>query len=376
MSDIILSHVGLVAFLVDIVVTGALLATLWKRYQKSKMFVVLILFAYYVVDFIAIFIELPFFLANFDDWAAFYLDPNNLSLQFFALLGMVSAGMFLLFIDYFEEDRISVSHASVLAGFLAAYVMVTAFKSIAIQSAVDFIIARNVNFFELLPAFFLTYVVIVTMRALFRIKRESHDAAQQKQVMLMQVAIVFYYVITVFFIVSAKRMFFLSPDWKVFLIHVAPRMSVIIGDVILLMVYARSRLAFLQFQRMEKLLVIADSGLPLFSHDFVKTTKTSNGKAMLLSGGLTAVTSLLSEAVGAAGIRMIQFQDKQIMISHHDLFAVFLIVDRPSTFLWNAIQHFGNAFNREYSLNDQSLATVDTKTFATAGKLVKTSFGL
>ncbi|MFX0051682.1 MAG: hypothetical protein ACFE8U_10370, partial [Candidatus Hermodarchaeota archaeon] len=173
-----------------------------------------------------------------------------------------------------------------------------------------------------------------------------------------------YYFFTMILIVGAyqfENLFY--PDMLVFIRHLAPHVSVIIGSSMMYQAYAKAPTGFLQFQRIEKLMVINRSGLLLYSFTFDEDAK-SDAQDVLLSGGVFAVLTLFSEIIKTKNIRMIHFQENKIMLSHHDSFIVFLVVDNITK------------FNLKYSPEEQEISIVPKSLFEDANILLNLAFGL
>ena len=86
----------------------------------------------------------------------------------------------------------------------------------------------------------------------------------------MQWTIILYYLNTLVLVVGAYQLEdLLDPIIVVFLKHIAPHISIIFGGILIFQAYVKAPVGFLQFQNIEKLLVINRSGLLIFSYDFV-----------------------------------------------------------------------------------------------------------
>ncbi len=365
----------LVSFVLYVGITTVLIFTLGMRYRDSRVQIIKFLLVFYAALLLSAVLEFFLILLNFEKIMEFYLGFGALPAQVFGFLGVFSAGIFLLFIDYFEKESFSVHNVLVYGmalGISGLMLIITVIPDLASE------LARQ-NIFGMIDALFLIYVSGMTIRSLNVIKKGAFHPQQRKEAFSLQLVIIFYYVITTIFISASYQLAdFLSAENIVIFRHVIPKWSVMIGSVILVLNYARARAIFLQFHRLEKLLVINKAGLLLFSHDFYSLPEQSGeDENILLSGGITAITSIFAETVGATGIKEIRFQDKLIMVSHHDGFGVFLVVERSSTFLWRAIETFGKAFQQAYRLNEEkSLHLIEDATvFEDAVKIVKNTFG-
>ncbi len=387
MAPSIISYFGFSVFLLELVVSGFVFFRLSRRWRETKITVVSLLAGFYLLFIIFVMIEFWFFLLNFNDPVGFYLKEGNFIVWLFPFFGSVSAGFFMIFIDYFENERLNPIHGFFYGVFLGAFflnilyqiIVPEVFPLTTIEATTGIFLFLNFLLSTNFPApYFVIFVIIVTLGALRRIKICVEDDAQKKQITLMQWTIILYYFITLVLVVGAYQLEgFLDPNIVVVLRHIAPHISVIFGGIAIFQAYVNAPVGFLQFQNIEKVFVINRSGLLLFSYDFAvpKTDKTSSEKDLLLSGGVHAILNLFTEMIHTENIRMIQFLDRKIMLSQNENFIVFLLVDRVSSFLWSALDSFSSMFNLKYGLEDQEYAVVTKNVFDEAEVLLKIAFG-
>ncbi|MFX0211626.1 MAG: hypothetical protein ACFFDT_36960 [Candidatus Hodarchaeota archaeon] len=387
MAPTIISYFGLGAFLLDLIVCSLVFYKLSRRWKETKITIVSLLAVFYLLFIIFVIIEFWFFLLNFNDVVGFYLQEGNVFVWLLPFFGGISAGFFMLFIDYFENERINPLHGFIYGVFLGAFLLNVMYQIVdpgvfplrILEANTLILLIMNFLFSTNFPvSYFVIYVIVVTLRSLRRIKRNIDDETQKTQVMLMQWTIVLYYFVTLVVVASAYQLAHLmDPFTVVFLKHISPHINVIIGSILIYQAYVKAPVGFLQFQQIEKLLVINRSGLLLFSYDFAlpKDRDFTSEQDLLLSGGVYAILNLFTEMIHAKNIRMIHFQDKKIMLSQNENFITFLIADRISSFLWNALDSFGNMFNLKYGLDDQEYAVITKNIFSDAEHLLKIAFG-
>ncbi|MFX0125288.1 MAG: hypothetical protein ACFFAE_16795 [Candidatus Hodarchaeota archaeon] len=391
MTPPLISFVGFSVFLLEIIVNCMVFFKLWKRWNTTRITVVAILCGFYLMYLIFVMVEFALVLFNFNDPVTMYLQEGFI-VNLFPFFGGMSAGFFLLFIDYYITDKVSSVHTAVYGAFLGAFILNIIYQ-ILFPGIIDpeniqtvkqgwviysiFLLFLNILFTTNFPAtYFVIYVLIISMASLYKIKKLIQDDLQKKQVFFMQLTIVFYYFFTMILIVGAYQfedLFY--PDMLVFIRHLAPHISVIIGSSMMFQAYAKAPTGFLQFQRIEKLMVINRSGLLLYSFTFDEDAR-SDAQDVLLSGGVFAVLTLFSEIIKTKNIRMIHFQENKIMLSHHDNFIVFLVVDNITKFLWSALDSFSNMFNLKYGPEEQELSIVPKSLFEDANILLTLAFGL
>lgn len=386
----LISVIGITIFFVEIVVIMILVISSGKRWKENRITSIGLLFLLHIIFLVILIIEMIFLLLNIENPAQFYLQDGNLIVSLFPYFGGISAGFYLIFIDYFLNERISPVHSLAYGFFLGALVLNVIFKvmfpeiiffvsqasSIEIQNLYTLIlfilrILISTNF----PAtYFVIYVVIVTYWNLSKVKKTTHDR-RRRQITFLQLTVLSYYCYTTAIVVTGYMLrYILSPDTTVLLRHIAPHLGVIVGSFMIFSSYIRSPAGFLQFHRIEKLMVITHAGLPLFSYDF-EHVKHKNNHDDILSGGVFALLSMFAEMIETKGISKIQFQDKIIALSYQDSFLAILIADDVSSFLWNALHSFSRMFALKYGLNEQQDLSIVTKSvFDDAEKLIKLAF--
>lgn len=392
MATPIISYIGLSVFLLELIINGFLLFTLSKRWKETKITVVALLSGAYLLFIIFLIVEFLFYLVNFEDPVGFYLKEGNVIVSLFPFFGGISAGFFMLFIDYFENERIDTIHGFVYGAFFGAFILnimyqlilpeiFTLIKITELPTALDpntlILLFLSFLFSTNFPlSYFVIYVIVVTLKSLVGIKRNITDEVQKKQVSLMQLTIIFYYFVTLVVVAGAYQLATLmDPVTLVFLRHIAPHITVIIGGIMIYKAYATAPVGFLQYQKIEKLMVINRSGLLLYSYDFESSGEDERSRDVLFSGGVVALLNLFTEMIHSKNINVIQFQDKKIMLSHSENFVVFLVVDRITSFLWSALDSFSNMFNLKYGLDDQEYSVVQKNIFKDAEILLMIAFG-
>ncbi len=380
----LISYIGSCIFFLELVLNGFLFVKLYQRWQETKIKVVAVLSGFYLLFLLYVTIEFFFFILTFNDPVGFYLQEGNLIVFLFPFFGGMSAGFFMLFIDYFENESIYPIHGFFYGVFFGGFILNIMFQLfypleqiMSLEISPLILLSKNFLFSTNFPAsYFIIYVVVVTLSSLRRIKGNIDDPAQKKQVSLMQLAIVFYYFLTMIVVAGGYQLAeLLDPATVVFLRHIAPHISVIIGGVMIFQAYVKAPIGFLQFQKLEKIMVINRSGLLLFSYDFLLTKEGEDSQDALFSGGVFALITLFSDMIKTKNIKMIHFQDKMIMLSHNENFVTFLIVDRVTSFLWGALASFSNMFNLKYGLDDHEYSVVPKSVFKDAKTLLKLTFG-
>lgn len=389
----LLSLVGGVIYVIEVLINVYLVILIFKRWKKSKIPVIAVLGGFYVLFLLFIGIEILFLISNFFNVIEFYSQERNIIGTLFPFFGGMSGGFFLLFIDYFENENISPIHSCVYGIFIGAFVLNAVYLFLfpdfftnqaqsadltglggiipIVMSLLQFLYSTN------FPApYFVFYVLIVTLFTLQRIKSLVDDPQRKKQISYLQMTILFYYCNTGLIIIVVYQLRgLLDPSSYVLLRYFVPHLSTIIGSYFIYKAYVMAPIGLLQFQRMEKIMVISRTGLLLYSHDFENLKPEKPERDVLLSGGIFAILTLFSEMIESENIRMITFQNKQIMLAQRKQFVTFLVVDRISSYLWSALESFTNMFNLTYDLEEQNYTIVPKNVFDDADKLLKIAFG-
>ncbi len=352
--------------------------------MQTKVLATVFLLAAIGLLFIANVIEISMAVINFDNLTVNYVQVSLIrNPAIFNLLGIFTAGMFLLFIDYFENENISATrlaiYSSICVGHLVNLSIVIGLdpETIKLDPSLGFLTTVvGITILLGLPIFSI-YVSISCLRSIAAVKKYAFDLTQIRQLNQLSLTIILYYVVTLVFLISGSLLNqneMLSDDLFIILFVILPRSSQIAGSLLLWYAYAMStRTAFLQPQRMHRLLIIARTGVPLYSFNFRKEIEGTD--SILLSGGITAIKSLLKEAVGTSSeIVAIRFKEKEIMVRSYSNFGIFLIVDRTSNFLRRAMDSFGNEFAQQFQINELEL--IDETKFKDADSLIKKNFGL
>ncbi len=391
----ILSYVGLVIFLLELTISIILLFSLLSRWRKTRIPVIGILFSLYIGFFAFVCFEFFFYLVNFETVISFYLNGENIISFLFPFYGGISAGVFLLFIEFYRKDRVSPLRASIYGAFLGAFIFNMIFyllfpeisitdSSSSIQNINDlgilFLSVVQILFSTNFPAaYFVGYVIIDTLLSLQKSKRKVHKGIEKRLILMLQFAIIFFFffpmMLVVFAEVFGNKM---TSEIIFFLQHLAPHISVIIASLLIYRSYVKAPLGLLQFHSLKKLIVINKSGLLLFSYDFDQSDGTQNNKVerdVLFSGGVLAVLTIFKEMIETTDIEMIKFQEEIVMISNNSNFIVFLVADHESRFLWSALHGFSRVFNLKHGSEAEELTVVPNYVYEDTADLIKLTFG-
>ena len=373
---------AVVIFLASLLVNIVFFLVIMIRYRSTKVKSLQLLLLTSIIAIIVEIMSIYLSLTNINNVMSHYISTGSL---FFNLFGILTAGTFLIFIDYFESS--SFKSKNIL--FFISTLLLNLSYVLIIQSFPSEILS-NVNpsfelFFSIYLAIsslmlpvFLFYVIIASIHSIQIVKRYAFNENQIKQLNLMILVIIFYFLITLVSNFASNVLYgpFLNEENIVLqftLTFLIPKSSTIIGSIILLLAYMRNKsVAFLQPQRILQLLVINSVRLPVYSFKF-RDQKTDS---MLFSGGMTAINSMLKETIGLSSeIELIRFTDLDIMVSRDNDIGVFILVEKSSKFIKEALKNFLELFTGRYGSEIQE-SVVDVNAYISADELVKNAFGL
>ncbi len=293
-------------------------------------------------------------------------------------ISAVYGGSFLLFIDYFERERISANRLALIIGYL---VLVYSWEVSWLYNYLYYFFAGepqptgyNAGYFNLLSLIILSFFILIAVlcsRVLQHMKQFALDTAHRKQLSYMQWAILSIFLFAP--LLSLSQMFFGYIGVNVDLEYPG-FVCIFVGIGLLWLAYARTtRVALLQPQQIDKILVLNEGGVLLYSYEFSHTPQTIND--MLISGGLTAVRGIMREAMGTGTeLRSITFEDKEIMFITLGRFGFVLFAGRKSRFLQAALENFGKAFSNKYEAQIERIVNLDA--FNESKGLIEKAFGL
>ena len=97
----------------------------------------------------------------------------------------------------------------------------------------------------------------------------------------------------------------------------------------------------MQAQKLDKLIIMTPSGIPIFDYEFQKSVKGID--STLLSGALTAISAVIKEAAPIAGeLEMIKLGNQYVMFEIRANLSVVLVTYKPSLFLKAGIHKLGD----------------------------------
>ncbi|MHA1910929.1 MAG: hypothetical protein ACTSYA_04450 [Candidatus Kariarchaeaceae archaeon] len=149
------------------------------------------------------------------------------------------------------------------------------------------------------------------------------------------------------------------------------------GVIMIGVAYSMTKqIAFLLPQKVEKLLVIHNSGVPIFDYDF--RPNVTHVETLLVGGVISTINKLFSEVIGSHQlIESIRFHgDYEIILVFKEPFAFVLIANRRSEFLINRLYGFSEIFFKQFKKEISKDAIYDISVFDNAVTNLRTTFGL
>jgi hypothetical protein len=391
----IFNYLGFIILIIELSISAFLLYSLLSRWRETKIPVIGILFSLYVVFIAFVGFEFLFYVLNFETVKEFYINGENIISFLFPFYGGIAAGVFLLFIEFYRKDRVSPVRASIYGAFIGAFIFNMIFyllfpeisvssSSSLLQNSGDignlFLSVIQALFSTNFPAaYFVGYVIVDTLLSLQKSKRKIHKKVEIRLILMLQLAIIFFFFFPMIFIVTAELFSNrFTSELFFFLKHLAPHISVFMGSLLIYRSYVKAPLGLLQFHRLQKLIVINNAGLLLYSYDFEQSLGGQKKKVerdVLFSGGVLAVLTIFKEMIQTTDIEMIKFQEEIVMLSTNDNFIIFLVADHESRFLWSALHGFSRVFNLKHGSEAEELTVVPNYIFEDTAELIKMTFG-
>ncbi|MFQ5978342.1 MAG: hypothetical protein ACE5OZ_09460 [Candidatus Heimdallarchaeota archaeon] len=184
--------------------------------------------------------------------------------------------------------------------------------------------------------------------------RHAIDSTQIQQIQRMRAGIIMSFFVGMVFAIPG----YVAASWdqlelSIWFAMILAWIPSIIGVLLLILSYlSAQQIAFLQPQRVDSLIVIHKSGLPLLEYGF--RPDIIEKEVSLVSGAITAVKTLMAEAFGVStDIERIIFQDRHILLVIKEQVAFILITGRTSLFLVHALDSFSKIFCQRFQ---QSIA--------------------
>lgn len=300
--------------------------------------------------------------------------------------------LFILFIDAFEGE-IDVKKSSIAVACVVTSVFIslmgiisgdiTLSSTIVIPEGTDLITMRWSPITSL--AIFPTVILcgIWTQSELGKAKKHVIDEHQFTQLRFMKI--------------GTFLMFFIGPVFGIFGVILVDGFNedlfgtlsseiigyffVSIGIIMVNFAYLTAdEIAFLQPQRIDSAMVIYETGIPIFSYNF--TPQENNTDVTLVSGAITAITALMSEAFNvSSNVKEINFHDKELLLDFQETesgltLAFILFTDRKSNYLETALTRFATEFNRIMAPQLQDGLGLTREQENQSGLLLRRSFGL
>jgi hypothetical protein len=160
------------------------------------------------------------------------------------------------------------------------------------------------------------------------------------------------------------------------LFMVSVRLWVAVGFVLFWYSFGSSQFfGFLQRQHAQKIVMIANSGIPVYTYNF-RGAKDVMEDEMLFGGAITAIGSLFKESLGTTGVKDITLEDgrKLIFKPFEYGFSLVLITPKSSKYLFESLKRFGEKIHQKIDSIDDVVQIA--KLQSTGNPILFESFGL
>jgi len=341
----------------DAIFSIILISIFLKKYRDTKIQAIGALSLFFIIDFIVGIIELMALLFGDQTLEALYLSDTELFPIIFSALGILGAGTFLIFIDFYDSEKVPTIDIVIIISTFSSFVTYNIVKILNLNAGNQFKIPGippTPFSFEFLPALLISYLIIRTYPILLRLRKRTENAKKIKAIDGLLISLFFLFIITAIS-VTLSHMLTLNTDNLLITSTLLPRLAVLIGIIILVFTYGNNSPAYLHNQEIEKLLVITKEGMPIYSLEFTEFSYQKDD--VLISGSLAALSGLLAETISVSDLELIEFKEKEVMIEHSAKVGFFLITDRPSAFLWNALRSTVGTLNKTIDESKEEMMT-------------------
>ncbi len=286
-----------------------------------------------------------------------------------AIFGILIGTLTVFFIDHYAYNEISTYRTAILS-FLAAMNMTL----ILIFTSPEFhLLLTEVGLFWVVLVFsgialfyfYVTFSIVSTLRSVSR----YYSNVQKQAVKYLYLYILFSFVLITITYITAYAFFqdksgaFPSTGPVRFWMTIVPPVLYTIALVFFYMGYARYESgAMIHPRRIEKFVVVSNHGLPIYDLNLGWTSEVDD---TLLSGAITAITSVLRESTSNTGnLEYLQMGGKSMIFESNEQSFGLIITEHPTRYLKDAIvsimarlnaldlEDFNNLSDEEYSRID------------------------
>ncbi len=290
----------------------------------------------------------------------------------FSLVGsMISVCFLLYFFEAFEFDTIftwkQMVHTLFLGGTMVA-ILLGDFGT-TFHSDLDILTVSLDPLTEFLTFFLPGMGSLLIILSLWKGYNDAW-AIQKKQLKYMIIGIIIAYMVP--FLLKPVALSLSSMVFSIFL-----RADVAIGFILYFISFgSRDNFAVFNRHQADRILVIHETGIPLFSYDF-KADDESLDEA-LFAGGIVAITSLMQEATqSTADISEVKLEGNQLILERKNQVLALILTPQTTFYLRGALKRFTTGFIREFSQSLSSIGYIESNIYAKGGKrLVYESFGV
>jgi hypothetical protein len=252
-------------------------------------------------------------------------------------LGISISFCIILFLSIYEENQLNPQRIF-LATFLSTLTLIGFIKGFLViqPDPIDWLLF---NMF----IFYFGYFVIISITSIRRMKKYM----RKNQIKVVQNVLLFILIsfigVSSFHAITNIYVNVIAEDPSVFTIEilgiyfVIPPLIFLISNIFFYNGIVKPKNpSILLPQRVDKLLIIEKTGTPIFD---LSLNNRGEIDSILLSGAITAISAIISEATQIAGsMKSIQFETHQIIINVKDNYSGVMFVDSPTQFLMEVLQ--------------------------------------
>ncbi len=187
----------------------------------------------------------------------------------------------------------------------------------------------------LIPVYYI-YTMTIVLLSIQQIKKQSSPLQRQYLRYLQAFTITLFggvtAIVSLTFILFSKENQLPHTDIVYIWVNILPKITFLVGFWFFYKAFLQPQSpAVFQPQRIEKILIISSEGLPLFD---LNTTKKDQISDTLLSGAITAIKAVLSEATQITGdLRSISIGEHTLMFKTNSEITIILFTKEPTSYI-------------------------------------------
>ncbi len=304
-----------------------------RALKKERYTTSLLAFLIVCLYWIDIFIEMMFIIFN----------PQRLTMGKINVFAGILAGILTLyFVESYSSNMINPVKSSIASALAVLSIGISILGSIpSIVITFDQLLPHSIIIMNIFASLFYFFIFFSVFSTLQKLKRVTSDI-QHNSITLIQVYTFISFMLSPIAVVT-PYVLFTKGDGKQIVydgsfvdFSIIPHLVISLGVFFFYVGYLRHWKPYLiQPQKIDRLIIISDFGLPLFDKDLTNISTTSD---LLVAGAFTSFKTIVEESIKIKGnIKSIEIGDLFLLFRSSEDFFILMFTSRPSKFLHNAL---------------------------------------